>query len=70
MLINMPLWVHRFFLAAVFTVMTWLFVDRVIIDIGFLQYFFVEVTYLISLKLYIFILQLQFPDDDSRNGIE
>lgn len=66
----MPLWLHRLVLSILFTLVAWVFVDKVIVDISFLQYFFVEVTCLISLKLYTFILQLQQIDDDPGNSIE
>lgn len=66
----MPLWLHRLILSILFSLVTWVFVDKVIIDITILQYFFVEVTCLISLKLYTFILQLQQLDDDPGNSIE
>lgn len=61
---KLPMWFHRLVLSAIFSVLNWLLVDWLIVELSFLKYFFVEVLLIVSLKLYTFIssrLQSETP---------
>jgi hypothetical protein len=47
---------HRFFLGLVFTLINWIIVKTFIIDVSFMPYLFIELTLVISMKLFKFTL--------------
>jgi hypothetical protein len=46
----------RLGIAMLFSILNWILIDYLIIDISFFRYFIVELLLVISLKLYTFIL--------------
>lgn len=58
---KIPFWLHRLMLAAILLFLTWIIIDRFIVEISIVKYFFVEVLLFISAELYTFInSRLQF----------
>jgi len=49
--------IHTLILSLMFSIISWLVVDNLIIDISFLKYFLVEIVLIISLKFYKFTIQ-------------
>lgn len=46
--------IHKLFLSLVFTIINWIVIDQLIVEISFIKYIFVEVLLLVSMKFYIF----------------
>lgn len=46
--------IHKLFLSLVFTIINWIVIDQLIVEITFIKYIFVEVLLLVSMKFYIF----------------
>jgi hypothetical protein len=49
--------IHTLILSLMFSIISWLVVDNLIIDISFLKYFLIEIILIISLKFYKFTIQ-------------
>jgi len=49
--------IHTLVLSLMFSIISWLVVDNLIIDISFLKYFLIEIILIISLKFYKFTIQ-------------
>lgn len=49
--------IHTLILSLMFSIISWLVVDNLIIDISFLKYFLIEIVLIISLKFYKFTIQ-------------
>ena len=49
--------IHTLILSLMFSIISWLVVDNLVIDISFLKYFLIEIILIISLKFYKFTIQ-------------
>lgn len=45
---------HKLFISLVFSIINWVVIDSLIVEISIARYFFVEVLLLVSMKFYIF----------------
>lgn len=46
--------VHSLLLSILFSIVNWLVIKNLIIEVSFIKYFFMELIFVLSLKLYIF----------------
>ena len=54
---NWNVYLQQLGIAAIVTLLSWIIVDQLIVDISFIKYFFVEVLFVISQKLYNFTIK-------------
>lgn len=52
---RIPLWFHKLVIAILISLLTWVIIDRLIVELSLVKYFFVEVLLFISGELYTFI---------------
>jgi hypothetical protein len=46
--------IHGFMLAVLFSVINWLIIDGLIINVSIIEYLFIEITFVLSIKLFKF----------------
>jgi hypothetical protein len=52
---RIPLWLHKLVIAILISLLTWVIIDRLIVELSLVKYFFVEVLLFLSGELYTFI---------------
>lgn len=52
---RIPLWFHKLVIAILISLLTWVIIDRLIVELSLVKYFFVEVLLFLSGELYTFI---------------
>jgi hypothetical protein len=60
--------IHRLIISLLFSLVTWVIIDNLIVEVSAVRYIFIELTVVLCMKFSIFTIQKLRLDDPSRTG--
>jgi hypothetical protein len=63
-----PKWLHRLVISILFSLLNWMIIYHLLIELPFWKYFFIELLLMFSMKFYIFTTQKLELYEYSRSG--